>query len=82
MREESGQRKYEVKTTIVTCYEDQIGGAIHTHSDLRTGPNWEGKNVVEIKFSAENYISNIVIDRITAIRLRDQLRLAIEEDES
>lgn len=82
MREESGQRKYEVKTTIVTCYEDQISGLIHTHSDVRTGPNWEGRNVVEVKFSDGNYISNIVIDRITAIRLRDQLRAALEEDES
>lgn len=55
-------------------------GTVHYHSEVRIGPNYEGKNVVELRLTSGNNTNVVVVDRPTAARLINQLRRSLDED--
>ena len=58
--------------------DDAIRGVVHYHCDVLVGPNWEGKNVVEMRFTSGKDSSTVVVDRPTAARLINQLRRGLD----
>lgn len=63
----------------------RINGAIHIHSEVEIGTNWEMDGVVELRFSLPTNGNNsstsvVVVDRPTAARLINQLRRALDEE--
>ena len=59
----------------------RINGLVHYASEVRTGTNWEDKQVVQLRFSVNNYTSTVSVDRATAARLINQLRRALDANE-
>lgn len=55
--------------------------AVHHRSEARISPNWPDRAVVEISLTAGNHSHTFVVERVTAARLINQLRLALDAKE-